>query len=398
MKILFLSTWFPYPPDNGSRIRAYNLLKKLARRHEISLVSFVRDDEGKTHGDLPGLCSSIETVPWIEYAPRRLRALLGFLSPTPRSVVDTFSPEMAQLVAQKLASGKFDVVVASETGTAPYVQRSRAGPAVLDEFQTAIIKDAYERAEKPTVRFRNWLTWTKCRRYVASLLRCFDACVVASARERAHVAEIVPDYGNVHIIPNGVDVDVCRPGLAEPATDTLVHSGALTWSANYDAVFYFLSEILPLIRQHAPDVQLKVTGSTRNVAINRLPSLDGVVFTGYVDDIHPVVAGSWACVVPLRIGGGTRLKILEAMALGTPVVSTSKGAEGLDVTHGENILIADDPREFAAQTVRLLRDPELRRHLAENGRRLVEQRYDWRLIGEQFNRLVEAVANKRENR
>jgi glycosyltransferase involved in cell wall biosynthesis len=134
------------------------------------------------------------------------------------------------------------------------------------------------------------------------------------------------------------------------------------------------------------------------VPVDRLPANDGLVLTGYLDDVRPTVARSWACVVPLRVGGGTRLKVLEAMALGTPVVSTSKGAEGLEVTSGEDILIADEPADFADATLRLLDDPALRAELAANGRRLVRGRYGWDQIGEELNRFLHQVVREYRHR
>jgi glycosyltransferase involved in cell wall biosynthesis len=162
-------------------------------------------------------------------------------------------------------------------------------------------------------------------------------------------------------------------------------------SANYDAMGFFLGDILPLIKKERPEVVLRITGKTAGVPLEQLPNVDDVIFTGYLDDVRPSVAQSWVSVVPLRVGGGTRLKILEAMALGTPVVSTSKGAEGLDVTLGENILIADTPSGFADATLHLLEDHGLRARLSENGRSLVRTRYDWAQIGEEFERLLSDI-------
>jgi glycosyltransferase involved in cell wall biosynthesis len=160
-------------------------------------------------------------------------------------------------------------------------------------------------------------------------------------------------------------------------------------------VAYFLRWIWPEIRKAAPEAVFKVTGKVDGVDISRLPLDAHAQLAGYQADIRAFIANSWACVVPLRTGGGTRLKILEAMAVGTPVISTEKGAEGLAVTPGEDILIADTAADFAAQTVRLLGDPELRRRLAQNGRRLVEARYNWERIGGQFVNLVEEIGSLR---
>jgi glycosyltransferase involved in cell wall biosynthesis len=157
---------------------------------------------------------------------------------------------------------------------------------------------------------------------------------------------------------------------------------------------YFLADIYPGIRREVSNVSLTITGNTMGVRLKDLQLDDSVRLSGYVDDIKPVIARAAVCVVPLRQGGGTRLKILEAMALGTPVVATSKGAEGLDITPGRDILIADDPAEFAHEVIRLLRNSTLREQVTSNARRLVEQCYDWQQIGRRFVGLVETAASE----
>jgi glycosyltransferase involved in cell wall biosynthesis len=211
--------------------------------------------------------------------------------------------------------------------------------------------------------------------------------------EQARILQVLPNYRMVKVIPNGVDVVHYTADFGEPTADTLVYSGALSYSANFDAVDFFLREIFPLIRAERPQVKLMITGKLEGVAIGRLPSTrnNGVAFTGYLDDIRPTVARSWMSIVPLRMGGGTRLKILEALALGTPVVATSKGAEGLDLVPERDLLIADRPADFAAAVLRLLQDPALRETLGRNGRQAVKARYDWQMIGQEFNDFIETV-------
>jgi glycosyltransferase involved in cell wall biosynthesis len=218
---------------------------------------------------------------------------------------------------------------------------------------------------------------------------------MVSEQDRAAARQILPGYGGrIEVVPNGVDCHRNRPGLAQPAANTLVFNGALTYSANYDAIEFFLADILPLVRLQEPELSLTITGSTSGVDLAGLPLDDSVRFSGYVEDVRPLVAGAWACIAPIRQGAGTRLKILEAMALGTPVVATAKGAEGLDVTPGGDILLAEGPAEFANQLVRLLHDPGLRGHLAGNARRLVEERYDWEEIGQRFVEMVSTVIGR----
>jgi glycosyltransferase involved in cell wall biosynthesis len=200
------------------------------------------------------------------------------------------------------------------------------------------------------------------------------------------------------VVPNGVDTQANRPGSETPTPNTLIYPGAVTYDANHDAVSYFIQDVLPRVRQQIPDVQFTVTGGTNGVDVHDLAAQPGVTFAGYLPEVAPAIRSSWAVVVPLRKGGGTRLKILEAMALGTPVISTRKGAEGLTVQPGEDILLADGPDELAQAVVTLLNDTALRAHLSAAGRALVERNYDWRTITDRFNDLIEEVAGKRQEK
>lgn len=401
MRILFLSGWFPYPPDNGARLRIYNLLKQLARRHEVVLLSFTRDGRAMQHLDaVKAYCQAIKTVPYTPFQPRRLRALMGFFSTQPRVLADVYSPQMQTLVQHTLEQEHFDVIIASEigigTGTAPYVRGIDSIPCVLEDLELSMIKSKITVQREWVHRLRHSLTWWKLRHFATHLLRDLDGCTVASEQERDIVLDIVPGYRPLAVVPNGVDLDLYADDFGTPEPNTLIFSGVLTYDANFDAMNYFLSQVFPLIQARQPEVTLRITGYTDGVPVDRLPLGEGAILTGYLDDIRPAVAQSWVCIVPLCIGGGTRLKILEAMALGTPVVSTSKGAEGLEVTHGEDILIADTPSEFADAVLRLLDDRALRAGLAANGRRLVESRYGWESIAEKLDEVLREVVKERQ--
>jgi glycosyltransferase involved in cell wall biosynthesis len=215
---------------------------------------------------------------------------------------------------------------------------------------------------------------------------------MVSELDRAEALQVVGgDQGRIKVIPNGVDCDHNRPGWGQARDCRLVFNGSLTYSANYDAMRWFLGQIYPLVQEQMPQVSLTITGSLQGVDLSGLNLDSSVQFSGHVADVRPLVGGATACVVPMRQGSGTRIKILEAMALGTPVVATSKGAEGLQVSHGHDLLIADPPAEFATQVLRLLRDPDLRGRLAANAHHLVERHYDWRAIGQQFVNLLETL-------
>jgi glycosyltransferase involved in cell wall biosynthesis len=235
----------------------------------------------------------------------------------------------------------------------------------------------------------------KERSYERRLFRRFRLCTVAAPYEVEWVQALAGASVPVAVVPNGVDCDHNRLGLAQPKPNALIYSGSLTYRVNFDAMQWFLAEIYPRLRSAVSGVSLAITGSTRGVDTTRLALDPSVTLTGRVDDIRFPVAQADVCVVPIRGGGGTRLKILEAMALGTPVVATHKAAEGLDVVDGENIILADDPDAFAQCTAELLADPARRARLASAARRLVETRYDWGPIGRRFTELVEeAVAHR----
>jgi glycosyltransferase involved in cell wall biosynthesis len=395
MKILFLSTWFPYPPNQGSKIRAYYLLKSLAERHEVALVTYEDVDlEPEWIEHIRQLCSQVEIVQRKPFAASKGKTLLGWLSPLPSAVVAMHAPEMAQRVKQVAQAWVPDCVVALTFVTAPYALEACEAPKVMDidNFMARMLQEAIPMAESPLGRFRRWLAYRKFLGYERRIYPQFDLCLAVTESDREQVLQQIPlNPEQVILAPNGVDTQHNRLEAAQPLPNSLIFNGALTYSANYDAVAYFLREIFPTILCQAPDARLRVTGSTKGVDLESLRLGGQVELTGYLPDIRPAVAESWACVVPLRLGGGTRLKILEAMALGTPVISTLKGAEGLEVEDGVHLLLAETAGEFAAQVLRVLGSPELRENLRRNAARLVAEKYEWSLIGAEFCLAVEQL-------
>jgi glycosyltransferase involved in cell wall biosynthesis len=396
MRILFISTFFPYPPDNGSKIRAYYLLRALTNFHRVTLVAFQPTNNGNP--DEQVLISKLGVqqvypVPADPFHYVSIPQVLKYSSPIPVA----FWPcgIMKHKVDEVVNSGQWDAVVAVQSFVARYALQPSGVPHILD-IDTSLSYQMYERHiinhAQSLNRLLTWVSWQKARRYETRMFRRFKLCTVVSSREVDHIkAMIGPSACYVEVIPNGVDCRYNHPGLAQPRPRALIFNGALTYSANYDAMSFFLNEIYPLIQDQMPDVSLTITGSTSGVRLSRLPINKSVHLSGYVDDLRPLVAGAWVCVVPIRNGSGTRLKILEAMALGTPVVATSKGAEGLDLVDGEHILLANDPVTFVNHTLRLLSDPTLRQRLVTNARHLVEERYDWERIGDRFVTLVESA-------
>ncbi|NTW12816.1 MAG: glycosyltransferase [Anaerolineales bacterium] len=391
MKILFLSRWFPYPMNNGSKIRIYNLLRGLSRHHEVTLLSFA--DQPGVSPEAPevrAVCSKVQVIPWREFDPATARARFGFLSLKPRSVVDTFSPEMAGAITRALTDEKHDLIIASQLQMAAYYPYFQDVPAVFEELEIGLFHDQAFSVDG-RIRLRQALTWFKLRTYLSRLLDSFQAVTVVSARERDLLARNFPRYRRpVEVIPNCLNMDEYKNVTAEKKANTLIFAGPFKYHANYDAMKWFVGEVFPLILERIPDAHLIITGDHQNLP---LPSTNNITLAGYVDDVKSLVASGTVGIAPLLSGGGTRLKILEAMALGTPVVATSKGAEGLDARRGEHLLIADSAGDFAESTVRLLREAGLRQQIAANSQKMVREKYDWEGIMPAFLRLLAEISN-----
>ncbi len=392
MNILFISAWYPYPPNNGSKLRIYNLLRSLSKKHEVTLLSFSdRPDVDQEDTNLLSVCRDVQVVTWKPFDPQSLRAMLGFLSHTPRSLVDTFSSEMAQRIQESLSNKAYDLAIISQISMAVYVSFLLGTPVLFEELELGVINEQFTHANLLWYRIRHGLTWTKYRLYLGRLLSQFEACTVVSKREKQLLNKSVPSYKNVEIIPNCVRLSDYQEFHNNIRNNTLIFTGSFTYKVNYEAMLWFLQEVLPYIRTSVSDVRVVITGDHANLP---LPELSNIDLTGLVDDVRPLIVSSRISLVPILQGGGTRLKILEAMALRTPVVATSKGVEGLDVVDGEHLLIADTPQEFANAVIHLLEDSVLHHRLADNAFQLVSDKYDWEVVMPRFLDLVERVVNK----
>lgn len=387
MRILFLSAWYPDPPSNGSRLRVRHLLRALALRHDVSLISFA--DQPDVDPDAPAvhaLCRSVQVLPMPRFDPTSWRARLAWLAPQPRSLVATHSPAMADAVRRAAAAA--DVVVASQLACAAYVRDFGGLPALFEELELGSLRGRLKHAAAAE-RWQAVLMWAKYRHYLRRLVPRFRACTVVSEVERRLAADLLDGADNLQVLPNGVAAaEYDLPGAA-PRPDTLIFTGSFRYGPNYDAMRWFVGEVWPRVLRVRPAARLLITGAHDD---RPLPPAANLTRSGFVDDLRPLLATSWLAIGPIHGGGGTRIKILEAMAAGTPVVCTSKAAEGLSTVDGEHLLIADTPDAFADRVVALLADAQLRARLAAAARALVEAEYDWRVLGPRFVALVESLA------
>jgi polysaccharide biosynthesis protein PslH len=435
VKILILSPYPPYPPHGGGTMRIYQLVRGLAARHDVTCLSFVPDVAAEQAlAPLQRVCRAVTVRGPIARGLAR-RAWTTLASPLPDMALRNAAPAYAAALRGLLATEQFDIVQAESIEMAGYLLqvkslelkvknkktaensklRTQNSKLVLDQFNAEYVlqKRAALTSLKAGLRLPahsrdlksnlvgiaggaySLAQWRKLKRYEALVMRQCDAVVAVAEADRITLLGLAPE-ATIGVVPNGVDTDYFSSaamardhvGALAFSAPTLVFSGTLDFRPNVDAVLWFVREVLPRIRARRPAARLLVVGKRPAPALQRLADEGALLLTGELSDVRPYLAGTSVYVVPMRIGGGVRLKLLEALSLELPVVSTRMGAEGLaGLRAGEHCLLADDAADFADATQRLLDDPALGRQLGAAGRVLACQRYDWSVIVPQLEAL-----------
>ncbi len=381
LNVAVLDEWIPFPPDSGKRVRTWNLLRRLAHRHNVSLLCY-----GDSESDAAYLVRSagidLHTVPpptnlegWRLYG-----SLLGNLfSPNPYSVSKHFTRRYRDRLRLLLETHHFDLVHFEWTPYACFIDEIGDIPSLImaHNIESQIWSRRAQQSRTPIEKAYFGLQAMKMEWFERRAMRRAD--YVATVTELDAQQATAWRARHTVLVENGVDLEEFTPAIEDTADRReLLFLGSLDWYPNLDAAEYLLEEILPLILAHLPEAKLRIVGrrSPPDLA-KRITRCSGVDFVGEVADVRPHIARAAVFLVPLRVGGGSRIKILEALAMGKAVVSTTVGAEGLAVRDGVHLLLADSPEEFARRTVEVLRSPEQRARLGEQGRKLVEGRYSW---------------------
>jgi glycosyltransferase involved in cell wall biosynthesis len=399
MRLLWIKVGGLWPANTGGRLRSLHLLSELSRRHRLTLLTTHAPDE-----DPQGLrrrlphCERIVSLPYAVpkwTSPRFLLMLLGsWLSPLPVDLWKCRVPALRREAARLMAAQAIDLCVADFLVAMPNVPVPTAPVAYFSHnVEYMIWRRLRDHERRLWRRALLEIEWRKMRRAEAEACRRARLTLAVSPQDQALLQALAPRAA-IRAIPTGVDVDYFAPRAASEREDELVYVGSMDWQPNEDGVLHFIDAILPLIRRARPNAALTVVGRNPSERLRRAAEAAGVRVTGTVDDVRPHLAAAAVMVVPLRVGGGTRLKIFEGLAMGKAVVSTAIGAEGLPLEDGVHFLRADVPEPFAAAVLRLLDDPELRRRLGEVGRRLVEERYAWPRVALEFEDLLEGALNE----
>lgn len=395
MKLLWIKTDFLHPTNRGGQIRTLGTLSHLHERHEVHYLAYHDPANEEALPRSSEYCSKAYPVPFPAPPPRRspafaLQAVLNLFSPLPLAVSRYCSPQMRRAIDELIARESFDSIVCDFPFVAPNLGPHLSRCVLFaHNVETVIWQRQADTAPDPVRRAYFRMQAGRMFRLERDVCRTVAHTIAVSAVDAAHIREMF-GVSSVTAVPTGVDVDYFAPQPARPAAD-LVFVGSMDWMPNIDGVRYFVTGILPRIRAVRPDCSLAIVGRRPTAEIRGLADADPrITVTGTVADVRPWLWGSKVSVVPLRIGGGTRLKIYEAMAARLPVVSTSIGAEGLDVRHPDNIRLADSPEDFARQCVRLLESENEREALARAAWNLVSERYSWRSVTRQFEAVLAA--------
>lgn len=410
-RILYVAYGLPHVPATGGPTRAYHLVRAAAEGADVTLMGVGEDESSSRHSTVRAFCDEVEFAPAhhlrsgqypvpapLTPAVRRLDRAIK-VRPSVEWRFDTRPLEAA--VERRLQGGGYDLVVAEHTEIAfglRHVLRSWGGPSVADLHNVLSIHECrvHEAEADAGLSLRRWRQIRRLRGIERAILASYDRITAVSTVDAGYLEELAPS-ARVDVVPNGVDLTYFgaaaeqRQG-ADP-DDTVVFTGALWYRPNVEGLRLFVDEIWPRVRLHRPRARFVIVGVRPNAEVLAMGGRPGIQVIGPVPDVRPFLASASVAVVPLRLGTGTRLKILEALAAQVPVVSTSLGAEGLDLLPGRDIAVTDAPDAFADAVVHLLSFPGEARVLARGGNAVVRDRYDWETIGARFSDTLRRVTD-----
>jgi sugar transferase (PEP-CTERM/EpsH1 system associated) len=377
MNILFISHRIPFPPDHGGKIRAFNMIRHLAKSHSVVVASLAESErEMEEASGLKNYCSKViaEVVP---ASSRWLQASREVFGGRPSSVAYFWSLNLYKRIGQLLAANKFDVIFVHCAFVAQYVRDYRDGHRILDlcDIDSAKWLD-YSRWRAGPLSWGYLLEAKKLRNYEKEVATNFHRCTVATRGELAEFKKL--NVGTpCTVIPNGVDLNYFHFHWNGNDGRVIVFVGRMDYFPNVDGALYFARTIFPIVRRSVPYAELRIVGSNPTKAIRRLANIPGITVTGQVPDVRPHLAEAVVAVAPLRLARGTQNKILEAMAMGIPVVASVEAAKGITATPGENLLVAHDRDTFASHVIKLMQNEQLRRSLSQSGRQKIALTHNW---------------------
>lgn len=389
MKILYVCHRFPYPPKRGGKIRPFNMIRHLAREHEVTVASLARSgEEAREAAGIAPHCARFE-IGRVSDPVQALRMAARLPTPTPSSFGFFYSARLAGRIRGLLAAERFDLVFVHCSSVARYVAGASGVAKILDFGDMDSQKWLeYARCKPFPLSAGYRLEGAKLEREERRLARRFDLCT-ATTRAELETLDRYRTGAPTDWFPNGVDGEYFRPGDERHDPDTIVFVGRMDYYPNQECMLDFCANVLPIVRARRPNAKLAIVGADPSPAVRRLGALPGVTVTGSVPDVRPYLHRAALVVAPLNIARGTQNKILEAMAAGVPVVTSRAAAGGVDALDREHFLVASTPQEHAAACLRLLEDPAERARLAAAGRARMLSHHSWASSMRRLDRIIE---------
>lgn len=399
MKVLWISPKLPYPPESGDKLRQFNLIRELSPNIEISLIAFtLTKQEENQAGHMNRFCSRVKTFFFDELSQlQRIRAIIT--SPNPYYVSRYQRADVNDYILSELESFRPDLIQIEHTYLAEYLRRIPSHlkrPSILTKhnIDADLALQSYKFADSLIKRIFWWLEWKKMAHYEPRADNLFSSLVVMSNTDKAAIDSRKKRPAATHVVENGVDTLKLQP-FRPSSEPVLLFLGALDYLPNQDAAIYICKEILPLLKNSVPNARVLIVGRKPSAAVLGLES-ESVEVHGDVPEVEPFYEMASIAIVPLRAGSGSRLKILEAMALGRPVISTSKGAEGLEIEPGQDYLLADSANTFVECIEKLLVNRALYEKIAKKARITVENKYDWSQAAKKMMRIYNSLCDGTE--
>jgi polysaccharide biosynthesis protein PslH len=398
MKILFICHRFPYPPNRGGKIRPFNIIRHLSEKHDVVVASMARSPEEAAAGEPLIRHCSRTVMAQVNNRIQLLRTAAYLPSPTPSSMGYFSSPYLKKRIASLLKTVKFDLIFVHCSSVAPYVSRVKGIPKIVDfgDMDSQKWLDVARYRPFP-LKLGYWIEGQKLMAWEKRLAGAFDFCTATTRAELETLAQFSP-HSNIDYFPNGVDCDFFSPGDGAYDPDTISFIGRMDYYPNQRAMLDFCRSTLPLLRARMPSVKLVIIGAEPSSEIRALGKLPSVTVTGTVPDVRPLARRSAVTVAPLGIARGTQNKMLEAMAMGVPVVCSDEALRGVDAVHGEHLLAARAPQEYADAIVEIISNPARRAALAKAGRQRMQERHTWSHSMRRLDGIVERCLRLSDDR
>lgn len=394
MRILMLTSEVPYPPTDSNRAVVYHLVRDFQKKHEVSLVAIGGGDAPEDVEVVRGLVHELVVVPH-EIKKTFGRRVASLLSVWPFGVLLYRNAAVAAAVEKLLVTREFDVILGGNINMAQYTAELKRIPKIIAPLDAVSLyyRRQLSHTANPAALVYSFLQYLKVRRYERRMYSRYDACVLVARRDAEVIRELCPGLP-IFFAPSGTDLTPLKEAGKDPGA--IAFSGVMDYPPNVDAAIYFAETIFPLVKKVVPTATFHVVGKNPAAEVRDLERLDGVIVTGTVPDVKEHLRRMEVYVCPMRLGAGMKMKIVEALSVGLPVVSTTRGAEGMDLVEGRDIIVADEAASFAAAVAKLLGDAVLRGEYGRWGRQAVERSYTWEANARAWDEIIAAVAAGRK--